>query len=58
MVLEHLEEELLGDHDDDHIPQGDMPPPSIRNVPDSSILPLSSQRPLLCGGHSTVRHVP
>jgi hypothetical protein len=27
IVLERLQEELLSDHDGDHIPRGDMPPP-------------------------------
>jgi hypothetical protein len=54
MVLERLEAELLGDH----IPGGDMPPPSTSNVLDASILPLSSQRPLSRGGHSAVGRVP
>jgi hypothetical protein len=58
IVLERLEEELLGDHDGDHIPGGDMPPPSTSDVPNSTILPLSSQRPLSRGGHSAVGHVP
>jgi hypothetical protein len=42
MVLEHLEAEILGDHDGNHILGGDMPPPSISRVSDASILPLSS----------------
>jgi hypothetical protein len=58
MVLEHLEAELLGDHDGDHIPGGDMPPPSTSSVPDASILPISSQHPLSRGGHSVVGRVP
>jgi hypothetical protein len=58
MVLERLEAKLLGDHDGDHIPGGDMPPPSTSNVPDASIFPLSSQRPLSRGGHSVVGCVP
>jgi hypothetical protein len=58
MVLERLEAELLGDHNSDHIPVGDMPPPSTSNVPDASILSLSSQRPLTHGGHSVVGRVP
>jgi hypothetical protein len=44
IVLERLEEELLSDHDGNHIPGGDMPPPSTIRVPDSSVLPLSTQR--------------
>ena len=58
IVLERLEEELLSDHDGDHIPGGDMPPPSTTRVPDSSVLPLSTQRPLSRGGHSVVGRVP
>jgi hypothetical protein len=58
IVLECLEEEILGDHDGDHIPGGDMPPPSTTRVPDSSVLPLSAQRPLSRGGHSAVDRVP
>jgi hypothetical protein len=58
IVLERLEEELLSDHDGDHIPGGDMPPPSTTRVPDSSILPLCAQRPLSRGGHSVVGRVP
>jgi hypothetical protein len=58
IVLERLEEELLGDRDGDHIPGGDMPPPSISDVPNSTILPLSSQCPLSHGGHSAVGRVP
>jgi hypothetical protein len=58
IVLECLEEELLSDHDGDHIPGGDMPPPSTSRVPDSSVLPLSAQRPLSHGGHSAVGRVP
>jgi hypothetical protein len=57
MVIEHLEVELLGDHDDDHIPGVDMPPPSTSSVPDKSIFSLSSQRPLSRGGLSAVGHV-
>ena len=56
--LESLQEELFSDHDGDHIPGGDMPPPSTTRVPDSSVLPLSAQRPLSCGGHSVVGRVP
>jgi hypothetical protein len=37
IVLERLQEELLGDHDGDHIPGGNMPPPSTTRVPDSSV---------------------
>ena len=48
----------MSDHDGDHISGGDMPPPSTTRVPDSSILPLSAQRPLSCGGHSAVGRVP
>jgi hypothetical protein len=58
MVSECLEEEHLGDHDGDHTPRRDMPPPSTSNVPNASILPLSSQRPLSRGGHSVVGRVP
>jgi hypothetical protein len=58
IVLERLEEELLSDHDDDHIHGGDRPPPSTTRVPDSSVLPLSAQCPLSRGGHSTVGRVP
>jgi hypothetical protein len=58
MVLERLEAELLGDHDGDHILGGDLPPPSTSNVPDASIFPLSSQRPLSRGGHSAAGCVP
>jgi hypothetical protein len=58
IVLERLEEELLGDRDGDHIPGGVMPPPSTSGVPNSTILPLSSQRPLSCRGHSVVGRVP
>jgi hypothetical protein len=50
IVLERLEEELLGDRDGDHILGGDMPPPSTSGVPNSTILPLSSQSPLSHGG--------
>jgi hypothetical protein len=58
IVLERLQEELLSDHDGDHIPRGDMPPPSTTRVPDSSVLPLSTQHPLSRGGHSAVGRVP
>jgi hypothetical protein len=58
IVLERLEEELLSDHDGDHIPGGDMPPPSTTRIPDSSVLPLSVQRPLSHGGHLAVGRVP
>jgi hypothetical protein len=58
IVLESLEEELLGDHDGDHIPGGDMPPPSTSGVANSTILPLFSQRPLSRGGHSVAGRVP
>jgi hypothetical protein len=58
IVLERLQEELLSDHDGDHIPRGDMPPPSTTRVPDSSVLPLSAQHPLSRGGHSVVGRVP
>jgi hypothetical protein len=58
IVLERLEEDLLGDRDGDHIPGGDMPPPSTSGVPNSTILPLSSQRPLSRWGHSTIGRVP
>jgi hypothetical protein len=54
IVLERLEKELLSDH----IPGGDMPPPSTTRVLDSSILPLSAQRPLSHAGHSAVGRVP
>jgi hypothetical protein len=55
--LECLQEQLLSDHDGDHIPGGDMPSPSTTRVPDSSVLPLSTQRPLSRGGHSAVGRV-
>jgi hypothetical protein len=42
IVLERLQEELLSDHDGNHIPGGDMPPPSTTRVPDSSVIPLST----------------
>jgi hypothetical protein len=58
IVLERLQEELLSDHDGDHIPGGDMPPPSTTRVLDSSVLPLSTQHPLSRGGHSVAGHVP
>jgi hypothetical protein len=58
IVLKRLEEELLSDHDGDHIPVGDMRPPSTTRVPDSSVLPLSAQCPLSRGGHSAVGRVP
>jgi hypothetical protein len=58
MVLEHLKEELLGDHDVDHIPGGDMPPPSTSSVRDASVLSLPSQCPLSRGDHSVVGRVP
>jgi hypothetical protein len=58
IVLERLEEELLGDHDGNHIPRGDMPPPSTTRVPDSLVLPLSAQRPLSRGGHLADGRVP
>jgi hypothetical protein len=58
IVLERLEEELLGDRDGDHILGGDMPPPSTSSVPNSTILPLSSQCPLSRGDHSAVGRVP
>jgi hypothetical protein len=58
IVLERLEEEFLSDHDGDHIPGGNMPPPYTTKVPNSSILPLSAQRPLSRGGHSAVGRVP
>jgi hypothetical protein len=43
IVLEHLEAELLGDHDGDHIHGADMPPPSTSRFPDAKALPLASQ---------------
>jgi hypothetical protein len=58
IVLERLEEELLSDHDGDHILGGDMPPPSTTRVPDSSVLSLSAQHPLSREGHSAIGHVP
>jgi hypothetical protein len=58
IVLERLKEELLSDHDGDHIPGEDMPPPSTTRVPDSSVLALSAQHPLSRGGHSAVGRVP
>jgi hypothetical protein len=58
IVLERLEEELLCDHDGDHIPGGDMPSPSTTRVADSSILPLFAQCPLSRGGHSAAGRVP
>jgi hypothetical protein len=58
IVLECLQEELLSDHDGDHILGGDMPPASTTRVPDSSVLPLSAHRPLSRGGHSVAGHVP
>jgi hypothetical protein len=58
MVLERLEAELLGDHDGDHIHGADMPPPSTSRFPDATILPLSSQHPVLHGGHAVVGRVP
>jgi hypothetical protein len=58
MVLERLEAELLGDHDGDHIPRADRPPPSTRRFPDASIFPLSSQHPMSRGGHSVASCVP
>jgi hypothetical protein len=58
IVLERLQEELLSDHDGDHIPRGDMPPPSTTRVPDSSVLPLFAQHPLSRGGHSAAGRVP
>jgi hypothetical protein len=58
MVLERLEAELLGDHDGNHIFGGDLPPPSTSSVPDASVFPLSSQRPLSRGGHSATGCVP
>jgi hypothetical protein len=58
IVLERLEEELLSDHDGDHIPGRDMPPPSTTRVPDSSVLPLSAQCPFSRGAHSIVGRVP
>jgi hypothetical protein len=58
IVLERLQEELLTDHDGDHIPGGDMPPPSTTRVPDSLVLPLSTQHPLSRGGHSAAGRVP
>jgi hypothetical protein len=58
MVLERLEEELLGDHDGDHILGVDMPLLSTSRVLDASILPLSLQHPLSHGGHSAVGRVP
>jgi hypothetical protein len=42
MVLERLEEKLLGDQDCDYIPRGDMPPPFTNSIPDASYFPLSS----------------
>jgi hypothetical protein len=42
IVLERLQEELLSDHDGDHIPGGDMPPLSTTRVPDSLVIPLST----------------
>jgi hypothetical protein len=58
MVLERLEAQLLGDHNGDRIPRVDMPPPSTSRFPDASVLPLSPQHPVLCGGHSVVGRVP
>jgi hypothetical protein len=47
IVLERLQEELLSDHDGDHILGGDM----------GAIQP-PAQRPLSRGGHSAAGHVP
>jgi hypothetical protein len=58
IALERLQEELLSDHDGDHIPGGDMPPPSTTRVPDSLVLPLFAHRPLSRGGHSVAGRVP
>jgi hypothetical protein len=57
IVLERLQEELLSDHDGDHIP-GDMLLPSTTRVLDSLVLPLSTQHPLSGGGHSAAGRVP
>jgi hypothetical protein len=42
MVLEHLEAKRLGDHDGDHIPGAEMPPPSNSEVLDASVFILTS----------------
>jgi hypothetical protein len=55
IVLERLEEKLLSDHDGDHIPGGDMPPPSTTRVPDSSVLSLFIQRPVVVLIHTCKR---
>jgi hypothetical protein len=58
MVLERLEAKLLGDHDGDHIPGADMPPQPTSRFPDATILSLSSQHPVLRGGHVAASCVP
>ena len=58
IALEHLESELLGNHDGDQIHTSEMPPPTTSRFPDAGVLPLASQRPAIRGGHSSSSHVP
>jgi hypothetical protein len=58
IVLGHLEAEILGDHDGDHIHGANMPPPSTSRFPDAEALPLASQNLELHEGHVAASHVP
>jgi hypothetical protein len=54
MVLERLEAKHLGDH----IPGSNMPPQPTSRFLDATILSLSSQHPVLPGGHVATSRVP
>ena len=60
IALEHLEDELLGDHEGDPhlIHTSEMPPPTTNRFTDAGILPLASQRPTIHRGHSSSSRVP
>ena len=58
IALERLEDELLDDHEGDMIHTSEMPPPTTSRFPDAGVLPLASQRPAFCGGHSSSSRVP
>ena len=58
IALERLEDELLGDHEDDPIHTSEMPPPTTSRFPDAGVFPLASQHPTIRGGHSSFSHVP
>ena len=58
IALEHLEDELLGDHEGDLIHTSEMPPPTTSRFLDARVFPLASQRPTIRGGHSSSSRVP